>query len=332
MAVKFRNRFDSPTDAPIPCGRELARFLEHLSAIENRSVNTVKAYSRDLTAFFKWLRDDRNYPPTAGPERVMDVDITGYLKYLGKSRNIRDDESIKKIPALSARSQNRKLSALKAFFKFCVDYKITSTNPTSDIRGARQDSKLPIYLTVEEIVKLIKSIPAGEISGLRDRAIIECLYSTGLRVTELVSLNVADVPAIGDTMRVLGKRSKERIVFLGDPAKLAIGIYLDARRQEKIETSPSSPLFINNKSGRLTQRSIQRMLETRSKAAGLRLIPTPHSLRHSFATHLVQGGADLRTVQELLGHARLGTVQIYTHLSLKDLRERYLKAHPLAQE
>jgi integrase/recombinase XerC len=149
-------------------------------------------------------------------------------------------------------------------------------------------------------------------------------------VSELVSLNIDDFPERGDTMKVIGKRRKERIVFLGEWARNAIEVYLDQRSSESEDVTGDSPLITNQRGGRLTSRSIQRMLSDRSKKARLRVMPTPHSLRHSFATHLVQGGADLRTVQELLGHARLSTVQIYTHLSLKDLRERYLDAHPLA--
>jgi len=332
MATQSRNRLKSPTDHTLPCRTALERFLEHMSAVEGKSVNTVQAYGRDLRSFFKWLKNERNYPVKAGPERILDVDITCWLEFIGKKREVIDGDGIKPVAAVSGRSQNRKLSALKAFFRFCIEYEIVKSDPTSEIRGARQESKLPIYLTVEEIVKLIESIRAGEISGLRDRAIVECLYSTGLRVSELVGLNVGDVPLAGDSIRVIGKGNKERVVFLGKPAELAVFKYIKTRHQEKIETSQESPLFLNKNNGRLSQRSVQRMLESRSKAAGLRMIPTPHSLRHSFATHLVQGGADLRTVQELLGHSKLSTVQIYTHLSLNDLRERYLDAHPLAEE
>jgi len=323
----------SLNDTRLPCEKELKRFLEYLSAVDGKSPNTVTGYKRDLTDFFGYMADKRNLPASAGPDRIFRDDITSYLEYLGKNRAIQSDEkTVIKIKKLSTRTLNRRLSALKAFFKYCVNNKIASNDPTAEIRGSRQEMKLPVFLTIEEVADLINSIPAGDVAGLRDRAIIECLYSTGLRVSELVSLDVGDFPGDGDTMRVIGKRNKERVVFLGVPARKAVWTYLAHRKSEGIEAEDESPLIANNKGTRISVRSIQRVLETRSKQARLRVIPTPHSLRHSFATHLVQGGADLRTVQELLGHARLSTVRIYTHLSLKDLRERYLDAHPLAQD
>ena len=322
---------NSPTEKTIPCEKELTKFLEHLSAVEGRSRNTVKAYERDLTDFFEFLRDHCGFPDSAGPSRILRDDVTAYLEFLGERREIVRGGKIRK-GRLAASTLNRRLSAIKKFFRFCRDYEISSGDPSADLRGARKETKLPVFLTVEEVDQLIRSIPAGDLAGLRDRAIVECLYSTGLRVSELVSLDCGDFPHGGDTMRVTGKRKKERIVFLGEPAMRAIRFYLRERRSAGQDTLHDSPLFTNLKGGRLTQRSVQRILLSRAKHAGLRVIPTPHSLRHSFATHLVQGGADLRTVQELLGHARLGTVQIYTHLSLSDLRRRYLDAHPLAKK
>ncbi len=323
-------RSKSPSDNQLPCEGALESFLEHLSAIEGKSPNTVKAYRRDLTDFLGFLAGESGLPSGAGPERIFRDDITSYLEHLGRRREVRTRKGIRS-GKLSPSTMNRRLSAIKAFFRFCREYGLTKADPSADLKGARNQKKLPAFLTVEEIERLIKSISAGDLAGLRDRAIIECLYSTGLRVSELVSLNLGDFPSRGDTMRVIGKRNKERIVFLGGPAIHAIEAYLVRRRAEGFEPSDESPLFMNLRGGRLTQRSIQRMLADRARQADLRVIPTPHSLRHSFATHLVQGGADLRTVQELLGHARLGTVQVYTHLSLKDIRERYLDAHPLAK-
>jgi len=343
MDTTSRRQSPSRTDPPsprlrwaLPCEQALKGFLEQLSAVEGRSPNTIKAYGRDLRDFLTFLRDRRGLPATADPQRILRDDITAYLEHLGRPRQIEKAGRIRKV-RLSSRTLNRRLSAIKAFFRWCTESGLSPVDPTADIRGARQESRLPVFLSIEEVASLIDSIPSGDLAGLRDRAIVECLYSTGLRVSELVSLNCGDVPSValakeGDTMRVIGKRRKERIVFLGQPALHAIGFYLHQRGLEGQPVRVDSPLFANLKGGRLTQRSIQRMLADRAKRAGLRVIPTPHSLRHSFATHLVQGGADLRTVQELLGHARLSTVQIYTHLSLRDLRERYLEAHPLAKK
>ncbi len=329
MGTTYRTQSISRNAEEIPCRDALEKFLDHLSAVEGKSPNTIKAYRRDLTDFLVYMRDRKSLPKIAGPERILQVDITDYLAHLGKRRQIREGGRIRE-GKLSARTQNRRLSALKAFFRFCVEYRLVRIDPTAELRGAQGSKKLPVFLTIEEVVKLIDSIPGGDLAGLRDRAIVECLYSTGLRVSELVGLGCGDIPRTGNSMRVIGKRRKERIVFLGEPAMRAISAYLHQRRAEGFDSKPDSPLFANKNGGRLTSRSVQRMLSYRARKAGLRVIPTPHSLRHSFATHLVQGGADLRTVQELLGHARLGTVQIYTHLSLKDLRERYLAAHPLA--
>lgn len=315
----------------LPCEGELQKFLEHMSAVEGKSLNTMIAYQRDLEEFFSFLRDERGLPSGTGPDRILEVDVTGYLGHLGKPRTGLQKGRIRKVK-ISSGTMNRRLSAIKSFYKFCNESGICKNNPSEGIKGVRKEVKLPVFLTVKEVESLINSIPAGDTAGLRDRAIIECLYSTGIRVTELVNLNVGDLPDHSDTMTVLGKRNKERIVFLGEPAQNAIEMYLNKRKEEGFDTHRDSALFLNHRGGRLTARSIQRILNERAEHARLRVIPSPHSLRHSFATHLVQGGADLRTVQELLGHADLSTVQVYTHLSLKDIRERYLKSHPLASE
>ncbi|HDS29485.1 MAG TPA: tyrosine recombinase XerC, partial [Firmicutes bacterium] len=316
---------------PFPCSDTLEQFLNHLETIQNRSPNTLKAYRRDLVDFFVYARDTLGLPADSEPGRIMGNDITSYLGWLGRPRTDEKGGKIKRIE-VSANTLNRRLSAIKSFFRFCRENGLIETDPSESIRGVGKASKLPVFLSVKEIERLINSIPGGELAGLRDRAIIECLYSTGLRVSELVGLDCWKIPSESDSFRVVGKRGKERLVFLGEMAKHAIEMYLKARRDAGVEASPESPLFMNSRGKRLTQRSVQRMLMERSKDAGLRVIPTPHALRHSFATHLLMGGADLRTVQELLGHARLSTVQIYTHLSQSDIRKRYLEHHPLAKK
>ncbi len=331
MDTSSHNRLISRIDPDLPCRDYLEKFLLHLSAVEGRSDNTIRAYSRDLVDFLQFIKLNKNFPSTATPDRIMQSDITDYLKHLGKRLDSTGTDEVSSRPPLSPRTQNRRLSSLRTFFRFLIEYNLSGTDPVADIRGARQDEHLPKFLTIQEVEDLITSIPSGDLAGLRDRAIIECLYSTGLRVAELVSLNIDHLPTRGDTMKVLGKRNKERIVFLGGPSIIAIKKYIDERKAQGIESHGMTPLFLNLRNGRLSARSVQRMLADRGTKAKLRVIPTPHSLRHSFATHLVQGGADLRTVQELLGHARLSTVQIYSHLSLNDLRERYLDSHPLAK-
>ena len=321
----------SLNDESVPCSDALGRFIWYLDSILNRSANTLKAYQRDLLDFFRFVRDERGLPESAGPERIHQDDVTSYLAWLGKSREVLEHGKISR-KEISARTQNRRLSAIRAFFRFCIENSLSESDPTCELKGAHQDEKLPVFLSVKEIEQLIRSIPCGDLRGLRDLAIIECLYSTGMRVTELVSLNVGSIPKLADSFRITGKGNKQRDVFIGEYARRAIEGYLRIRSDEGIETLHDSPLFLNHRGGRLTQRSIQRMLADRSKAANLRVIPSPHALRHSFATHLLQGGADLRTLQELLGHSRLGTVQIYTHLSRAEIRKRYLQYHPLAQQ
>jgi integrase/recombinase XerC len=319
------------TETPLPCSDALGQFLLHLGSVEGRSPHTISAYKRDISDFLGFARDELDFPPTAGPERILPTDITCYLEHLGKRREERSDGKIIRI-VLSAKTLNRRLSALKAFFRYLRERNEIEADPSADLKGAKQERRLPAFLSIDETIHFIESIPTGDLCGLRDRAIVECLYSTGLRVSELVSLDCGDFPDDGDSMRVIGKRRKERIVFLGEPAKKAVRSYLAVRRSEGLETLDESPLFLGNKKTRLTSRSVQRILESRAKQTGMRIIPTPHALRHSFATHLLQNGADLRTVQELLGHARLSTVQIYTHLSLTDVRDRYMSSHPLAEE
>ena len=323
----MRSKF--PNDESVPCSEALEQFIWYLDSILNRSVNTVRAYQRDLIDFLRFVRDERGLPESAGPERIHRDDVTSYLAWLGKSREIRKHGKISR-KTISAGTQNRRLSAIRAFFTFCMENSLVQSDPTYEIKGAREVEKFPVFLSVKEIEQLIGSIPGGDLRGLRDRAIIEFLYSTGMRVTELVSLNVGNIPKQADSFRITGKGNKQRVVFIGECARRAVEQYLRVRSDDGIETLPDSPLFLNRRGGRLTQRSIQRMLVDRAKAANLRVIPSPHALRHSFATHLLQGGADLRTLQELLGHARIGTVQVYTHLEKSDLRKVYDKKHPRA--
>lgn len=323
---------NSRNDLKLPFSDELEKFLGHIEHIEGKSRNTVNAYRRDLLDFMGFVADEFGIPEDSQPGVVSREDITHYLEVLGKGRREENKRGIIARKKVSARTQNRRLSALKSFFRYCCENGLSSADPTSDLKGAREDKKVPVVLTIEEVSNLIDSVSVEDLGGMRDRAIIECLYSTGLRVSELVSLDCGSIPSRGVSFKVIGKGEKERVVFLGDHAKNAVSSFIEQRRREGFETSPSSPLFINRKGGRLTSRSIQRMLNKRARDAGIHVKLTPHALRHSFATHLLLGGADLRVVQELLGHASLSTVQVYTHLTLGDLRERYLESHPLAEE
>lgn len=330
MQFRMRSKFQYKVESEYPSSFRdtLTSFLENLSAIQGKSANTVKAYGRDIEDFIRYLAEFRNFHEGSVLSDIETDHVLSYLRFLGGERSAKVNEKLKPVK-LSSRTRNRRLSSLRKFFQFCIKEGKAESDPVSGIKGPRQESKLPTYLEIDEVVRLLDSIPGGDIFDLRDRAIFECLYSTGLRVSELCGLDVGDFPENGDTMRVTGKRRKERIVFLGEHAINAGKKYLGLRRKESEIVDKSSPLFTSTKNTRLTVRSVQRIVSTRAKEAGISKQITPHSLRHSFATHLLRGGADLRTLQELLGHSRLGTVQIYTHLTLEEIREKYVKAHPL---
>ena len=225
----------------------------------------------------------------------------------------------------------RRLACLRSFFKYCCRENLAAANPAKALRTPRQGRTLPKFLSAEQIAKLLETPPANTPAGLRDRAILETLYSAGLRVAELVGLDVDRWDRDANVLRVLGKGRKERIAPIGSFAARALIRWLEVR-QPHPEASPeeSQALFLNRFGRRLTTRSIGRMLEKHLLEAGLDRYVTPHTLRHSFATHLLDGGADLRSVQELLGHKSLTTTQIYTHVSTRRMREIYEQAHPHA--
>ena len=233
---------------------------------------------------------------------------------------------------LSERSLQRCLSCVKAFYRFLEDHGHLEEDPSSSLRGPRTRRKLPFVLTQRE-VELLLSLDFGEdFRGLRDRALIESLYSTGCRISELLGLKAKDLDLQSGMVRVLGKGRKERICLLGPPAIQALRAYLPARdRLLRDGGGEQEALFLGERATALSDRRVRQILRDLGLRAGLSRPPTPHTLRHSFATHLVDRGADLRTVQELLGHSQLVTTQIYTHLSLERLREVYEKAHPLCK-
>jgi len=232
----------------------------------------------------------------------------------------------------SVRSICRKISTIRSFFKFLSREGIVDINPTINLITPKIDKKLPSFLYLEEINKLIETPPGNIIFGIRDRAILELLYGTGMRVGELVNLNIHDIDLYEKIVRVFGKGSKERILPLGNPSIKALQEYLTSRNifRKNISINKNDPnaLFLNRFGGRLSARSIRRIIIKYMKIAGLNKKISPHVLRHSFATHLLGGGADLRSVQELLGHESLSTTQIYTHITKERLKAIYKKSHP----
>jgi integrase/recombinase XerC len=248
--------------------------------------------------------------------------IRGFLNRLGEQQ-------------YSAATMARKIATLRSFHRWMHRRGLIQSNPMTLIRTPRQNKRLPKAIDVEQVEKLLAAPDDGDLLGARDRAILETLYSTGIRVSELVGICRGDVDEPGHALIVRGKGRKERIVPLGSHALAAISHYvamLDAyQRQAGIAADPQSPLFINKNGGRLSTRSVRRKESKYLTKAGLDPDISPHTLRHSFATHLLDNGADLRSVQELLGHQSLSTTQVYTHLTTQRMREAYEKAHPRAE-
>ncbi|PIU40754.1 MAG: tyrosine recombinase XerD [Candidatus Omnitrophica bacterium CG07_land_8_20_14_0_80_50_8] len=298
-------------------------FLTYLKVEKNYSKHTLINYTHDLKEFFAFLDG----------KLLTEVDLVLLRKYLVmlKEHN------------LSKRSVARKMAVLRTFFKFLIRELYLKKNPMSALRTPKLEKKLPMVLDENEVSRLIDS-PAHDLAGCRDRAILETLYSTGMRVSELVQLNLDSVDFIGGVCRVLGKGAKERVCPIGDCALRSIRRYLELCETETSGVSKRAAclkkrtarqaLFLNyspHQSGsRLTDRSIRRIVDKYAAKTCRRKNISPHTLRHSFATHLLNRGADLRSVQELLGHENLSTTQIYTHVSTQRLKEAYDKAHPRA--
>ncbi|MBI4373064.1 MAG: tyrosine recombinase XerC [Candidatus Omnitrophica bacterium] len=284
------------------------RFLNFLEAEKNASPHTVKNYRSDLVEFFRFL----------GKASLSDVNYIAIRRFLA---HLKEKDFLKS-------TISRKLACLKSFFKYLTREHLVSANPASGIATPKRDRRLPSYLETQEMEHLLESTHGDKWEMKRDRAILELLYSSGIRVSELVGLNEEDVDLLSSLLKVRGKGKKERIVPIGSCAAQAVKDYLDALPVGS-ETR-LQPLFLNRQKTRLTDRSVRRITLKCAKRAALKKDISPHTLRHTFATHLLDRGADLRSVQELLGHAHLSTTQIYTHVSAKRLREAYDQAHPRA--
>ncbi|MFG0328939.1 MAG: site-specific tyrosine recombinase/integron integrase [Phycisphaerales bacterium] len=264
--------------------------------------------------------------PTTATSYVLNADVNlvrAYLAYLSEQN-------------YSASTMARKIATLRSFYKWAHRHGLVAQNPMLMIRTPKQAKRLPKAITVEEIERLLSAPDDRELLGARDRAILETLYSTGIRVSELVDLDFSDLDEMGETLRIRGKGKKERLVPLGSHALAAIRHYVNMLQQDPRfrgaeDEGARTPLFINKHGDRLSSRSVRRKLDKYLKMAGLDSDISPHTLRHSFATHLLGNGADLRSVQELLGHQSLSTTQIYTHLSTDRLQESYKEAHPRAE-
>jgi len=293
--------------------RLLGRFLTYLGAGQNASPYTVKNYGNDIRQFLDYCR-------AYGVSSLEQVDRSLLRSYLAEL------EATGYVKASIA----RRVAELRSFGDFLVREGTLERNIFRMVSAPRIPKRLPRYLTVAEVEALLAVLDTSTPLGLRDRAIIEVLYAAGLRVSELVGLDMADVDLAQAQVRVVGKGGKERIGLLGRPAVRAVQVYLKAGRPALVGRQPTNALWLNHRGGRLTARGVALILSKAGKQAGIRTPVSPHILRHSFATHLLDGGADLRVVQELLGHANLATTQIYTHVSQNRAREVYMRAHPRA--
>ncbi len=297
------------------------RFLEHMHLARGVSAHTIRAYEGDLTTFADFLERDWLGQEHVDPREIDTAAVRSFLAALTRKK-------------LAATSQSRALSAVRSLLRFAVDEGTIPVNPATAVRTPKTPKTLPRDLRPGEVEALIDAEPRTDELGPRDRALTELLYATGLRVSELVGLDWTDVDLEERTLRVLGKGKKERVVPFGKPAQVALKAWLevweDIRARAK-SPGREQPVFLGSLGGRLNVRTVRSVLTGRAREADLATNVHPHALRHSFATHLLAGGADLRTIQELLGHSSLSTTQRYTHLELERLLEVYRQSHPRAK-
>jgi len=286
--------------------KELESYKKHLSHEKNYSKHTITSYSGDISGFLEFTQNSLD---------VSEETIRGYMEFLSRRK-------------YGKNTVTRKIIAVRNFYKFLSKTGRIGKNPFAYILTPKEEKRLPNVLTEKEVSKILDSIPVDKFMSLRDRVILELIYSTGIRVNELVTLDAGKVDLVNGEIKVLGKGSKQRIAPVG-------GIAIDLMKRylrELKKKSSGEMVFINKNGTRLTERSVVTIIKKYAKAAGIEKEVSPHTLRHSFATHLLDRGADLRSVQELLGHANLSTTQIYTHLSIQKLKKEYNKAHPRAKK
>lgn len=329
---------------------EVAQFLASLQVEKAASSHTIRSYELDLDQFLSWLATGGRVVPVVGGRRsgrtrpheasgepkevppvslqtlasVDHLTIRAYLAYLQQQE-------------FSRRSIARKLSCIRSLYKYLCRSGLLEENPILGVRTPKLEKKLPNFMYEEEVAALLQLPDRTTPLGQRDWALLEVLYATGMRVSELVALDVGDIDASEGWVTVFGKGRKERSVPVGTEAIRALGVYLTQGRPQLLAARPlgdepkpreREPLFLNRWGTRLTDRSVRRIVEKYTEELALQRHQTPHSIRHSFATHLLNGGADLRAVQDLLGHKSLSTTQIYTHVTKERLREGYLQTHP----
>lgn len=285
------------------------KFTEYLIIDKKYSDNTIKAYNNDLKKF-------KNFFKNKDINKIDETSIREYLKYLNKENN-------------DTRTISHNISTLRSFYKFLLIEKILKNNPMEYIELPKTKKTLPKTLSIEEIDKLL-NINLTDSFSYRNKAMLELMYSSGLRVSELINVSIHDIDTSNCIIRIMGKGSKERIVPLGDYAIRYIELYLKEHREKLIKRELNDYLFLNNHGKKMTRQGFFKILKGIAREKNIKTEFSPHTLRHSFATHLLNGGADLRSIQEMLGHSDISTTQIYTHVSKEKLKENYNNFHPHA--
>ncbi|MCI2082250.1 MAG: site-specific tyrosine recombinase XerD [Bacteroidales bacterium] len=293
----------------------IADFTSFLRLERSLSENTIESYGTDIRELFEFLAAHG----LASPEAASGDDLNGFLAYLQKTGIV------------GKRSEARKISAVKALYKYLELQKRISGNPCDLLDSPKIGRHIPTVLSIEEVERIMDSVDLSQPLGHRDRAIIEMLYSCGLRVSELVSLNLTDLYLDENFIRIFGKGSKERLVPIGDPAIRTLKLYFEKRNAGPMDTKSENIVFLNRYGRKMTREMVFLIVKRQAEAAGITKTVSPHTFRHSFATHLIENGADLRSVQEMLGHSSILTTEIYTHVDSRKWQETILSHHPLSR-
>ncbi|WP_404458114.1 site-specific tyrosine recombinase XerD [Sutcliffiella horikoshii] len=293
---------------------QLKDFIHFLVVEKGLASNTVVSYERDLKSYLLYVS---KVEEISSLDAVSRSTIIQFLKFLTENGK-------------SSKTIARHIASIRSFHQFLLREKVTTQDPTVHIDRPKQEQKLPQVMSVEEVQALLDSPDASKVFGMRDKAMLELLYATGMRVSELISLNLSDVHLTMGFVRCVGKGNKERIIPLGTMAQNAITTYIEESRSQLLKKKTTDALFVNLYGNRLTRQGFWKILKKLTKEAGIEKELTPHTLRHSFATHLLENGADLRAVQEMLGHADISTTQIYTHVTKTRMKDVYSMFHPRA--
>lgn len=304
----------------------IREFIDYLGVERGLAGNTLESYGRDLKQFLRYLQRDNGDASDADDDSAAE-----YLLIQEATRNTIASYIIwMREQGMAPATIARRLAALRSFYKYLVQEDYLKQNPAQDVQAPKPNKRLPVVLSVSEVEQLIGQPDEAEPIGIRDRAILELLYATGLRVSELVNLDLQHINIPRKQLRCIGKGDSERIVPLGSISAQAVGKYIEKAREDLVSDPSEKALFVNHHGRRLTRQGIWKIVKRHARKADIDKKITPHTLRHSFATHLLENGADLRSVQELLGHADISTTQMYTHLTSGHLKDVYSRAHPRA--